>query len=242
MLSADKYFYSRKNISNHFENLDSLQATVIAVNEAQKPVLIKIPRGEGNLFLCSVALAFTNNYLLSDKNHKFVSSALSYLPDEDLVWTEYYQLGRMEPLTPLRFLLSSEPLKWALYLTVFSLLFFIIFESKRRQRIIPVITPLKNTTLEFIGTIANLYFQKKDHKSIAEKRINFFLEKIRSHYFLNLNRGDSDFIEKLVHKSGNDEELVKQLFYQINTIRTQPTITEEELLTLSKRIDDFKIT
>lgn len=241
-LAQTHYEYARENTRNYFENFDSLNTTVLAVNDLNRPTLIKISKGEGNLFLCSTPLAFTNNYLLYNDNYEFISSALSYLPDDDVTWTEYYQLGRMEPATPLRVILLSEPLKWAFYLAVISLLLFMFFEAKRKQRIIPIISPLRNTTLEFIGTISNLYFQKKDHKSIAEKRINFFLDKIRSHYFLNAHKGDSDFIEKLVHKSGNDEQAVKALFDQINRIRSKSDISEKELLTLSNRIDDFKIT
>ncbi|MEL7004536.1 MAG: DUF4350 domain-containing protein, partial [Bacteroidota bacterium] len=172
------YEYARENTRNYFENFDSLKTTILAVNDLKRPVLIRLQKGKGNLFICSTPLAFTNNYLLLEDNSKFISTALSYLPDNDLVWTEYYQLGRMEPGTPLRVILLSEPLKWAFYLTLFTLIIFILFEAKRKQRIIPIITPLKNTTLEFIGTVSNLYFQKKDHKSIAEKRINFFLDKI----------------------------------------------------------------
>lgn len=241
-LSHEKFVYSKANVPVYFSDFDSLNTTIVAVNNLEQPILIKIPMGKGNLFLCSTPLAFTNNYLLDRNNSEFISQALSYLPQNDLVWTEYYQLGRMEAATPLRYFLSSPALKWALYIALISLIVFMIFESKRKQRIIPIITPLKNTTLEFIGTISNLYFQKKDHKSIAEKRINFFLDKIRSHYFLNRQKGDTDFIEQLVNKSGNDHESVKLLFGQIDFIRSREKISERELLSLNKRIDDFKIT
>lgn len=240
-IGIEGFTFSRKNTPNYFEDFDSLEVNVIAINDLEKPIMVKISHGKGNIFLCSTPIAFTNNYLLFEENNKFVSRALSYLPNENVLWTEYYQLGRIEPRTPIRFLLSTSSLSWALGIAVFSLLFFILFESKRRQRIIPIITPLRNSTLEFIGTISTLYFQKKDHKSIAEKRINFFLDKVRTHYFIGAQTGDRDFIEKLIHKSGNDEDLVKQLFAQIHRIRTEATISEKELMALSKRIDDFKI-
>jgi hypothetical protein len=33
------------------------------------------------------------------------------------MWTEYYHLGRMESTTPLRFILTNEPLRWGYYIT-----------------------------------------------------------------------------------------------------------------------------
>jgi hypothetical protein len=51
--------------------------------------------------------------------------------------------------TPLRFFLTNDFLRWALRLSVFGLILYILFEMKRRQRVIPVITPLRNSTVRF---------------------------------------------------------------------------------------------
>ena len=53
-----------------------------------------------------------------------------------------------------------------------------IFNAKRRQRVVPIINPLPNTTLDFTKTIGNLYYQEGNHQNIVDKKIIYFLEKI----------------------------------------------------------------
>jgi hypothetical protein len=164
---------------------------------------------------------------------------LSYLPQAPVQWTEYYHLGRMESSTPLRFILSNESLKWAYYVTIFSILVFIAFEMKRKQRIIPVVTPLANTTLEFVGTIGNLYYQNAEHKSIAEKKIQFLLDQIRSKFWLNTNTLDDAFILALARKSAKPEEDVRSLIESIISIQSKAKISSDELIDLNKKIEKF---
>jgi hypothetical protein len=148
-------------------------------------------------------------------------------------------LGRMEAATPLRFILTTEPLRWAYYLTLISILFFIVFEAKRKQRIIPVIKPLTNTTLEFVGTIGNLYYQRGDHKNIAEKKIQFFLDQIHSSYFINTANKDEAYLSLLTKKSGVPEETIQELFKTINQISEQEKISVTQLTLLNKLIEKF---
>jgi len=237
----NKYFYQRNNTQYYFNHFDSTKASVLAYNDLDRPTLLKMPWGKGELLLCSTPLAFTNNYMVYQNNFEFVSNVMSYMPEKHIHWTEYYQLGRMEARTPLRFILSDEGLKWAYYIAIITLLLFIIFEAKRKQRVIPVIEPLRNDTLDFVGTISNLYYQNKAHKSIAEKKINFFIDKLNQHYFINLSESHAEFISKVAHKTGNDEEDVESLFNTINQLRKQPKISEQELLELSKKIEAFKL-
>lgn len=237
--SAERFLYKRDNVHNYFSQFDTTRTTVLAVNEIDKPVAIRIAWGKGDIILCTTPLAFTNINLLTGDNNRYVSTLLSYLPKTGIVWTEYYHLGRMEVSTPLRFILTNEPLRWAYYVAIVALLIFMIFEMKRRQRVIPVIKPLENTTLEFVGTIGSLYFQHGDHKNIAEKKISFFLEHVRSRYWLTTANLNNEFIANLTHKSGHDEKLVSQLVKLIVQIQRKEKITAEELINLDKQIYGF---
>ncbi len=239
--TVKEFPYRRDNIHNYFSRFDSARTTVIAKNDYNYPVTIRMKIGKGNLILNSTPLVFSNIYLLSSDNHEFVSKTLSYLPNENVSWTEYYHLGRMEISTPLRFILTNEPLTWAYYLTIISILFFMIFEMKRKQRIIPIIKPLGNTTLEFVSTIGNLYYQRSDHKNIAEKKINFFLDQLRSKYWINTSRLDEIFVQTLAKKTGNDEADVRRIVKTITGIRSKDQITAEELVELNKEIEKFNL-
>ncbi len=237
--TAKEFYYRTNSIHNYFNRFDSARTTIVANNEYGYPVTIRIAIGKGNLILNCTPLTFTNIYLLSAHNHEFAEGMLSFLPPEDVTWTEYYHLGRMEASTPLRFILTNEPLRWAYYITILSILLFMFFELKRRQRIIPVIKPLANSTLDFVGTIGNLYLQSGDHKNIAEKKIQFFLDQLRSKYMLNISQLDKGLISALSRKAGKDEQEITELVNQITSIRSKDRISAEELIELNKKIEKF---
>jgi hypothetical protein len=240
--STRSYLYKRSDIHNYFSRLDSTTASVIAKNDLFLPVTIRIAIGKGQLILNSTPMVFTNIYLLSSVNNEFVSNTLSFLPASNSYRTEYYHVGRMEVSTPLRFILTTEPLKWAYYITLISILLFMIFEARRKQRIIPVIKPLSNTTIEFIQTIGNLYYQKGDHKNIAEKKIQFFLEQVRTNYSLSTAQRNETFITYLAKKSGNTEEETKSLIQLMNEITAAVQIDKQKLIELSNKLERFSFT
>jgi hypothetical protein len=239
MDTTAEYFYRRDNIHNYFSRFDSTRTTIVAKNDRDLPVTIRVQWGKGSFILNCTPLIFTNIYLLSRNNHEFVGTTLSYLPPAPVQWTQYYHVGRMESSTPLRFILSNESLRWAYYITIVSILIFIVFEMKRKQRIIPVITPLTNTTLEFVGTIGNLYYQSAEHKNIAEKKIHFLMDQIRTKYWLNTNTLDEPFIVSLTRKSGKQEEDVRALVKAIGSIQSKDKISSAELIDFNGKIEKF---
>ncbi len=233
------YLFPRQNTNNYFDSYDSARTTILANNDFNLPVLIHVQWGKGSLILSSIPMVFSNIYVLPENHTEFAEIILSYLPKKDVEWTAYYQLGRLEAGTPLRFVLTSEPLRWAYYISILALILFMIFEAKRKQRIIPIIKPLQNTTLEFVAAIGNLYYQNNEHKSIAEKKINFLLEHIRTKYWLSTLKLDESFIYALARKAGKSETDVCDLFKMIQTIHSKNNIAAEELIALNSKIEKF---
>lgn len=231
------YQYRKDNAHNYFSTYDSLHTTIIGRNNSGQPVTLHMAIGKGSLIVNSTPLAFTNINMLHEENYNFASQSLSYLKEQKLVWTEFYHLGRMEAGTPLRFILTQESLTWAYSITITSILLLILFESKRKQRVIPIIPPIKNTTLEFASTIGNLYYQRGDHKNIAEKKIVFFFDTLRSRFHLSMTSIDD--LSHVARKTGNDEKSTSILFENIQNIQKKHEITSEELIALNKQIEDF---
>jgi hypothetical protein len=242
--TVTKYHFKKQDIINYLAVDDAVPrapfpAELIAGNDEQQPVALKITLGKGYIVLNSTPLIFTNYELLRGDNHQLVSSLLSYLPRATLYWTEYYQSGRREARSPLRFILSNEPLRWAYYVAVGSMLVFMIFEAKRKQRIIPVIKPLPNTTVDFVQTVGGLYYESADHKNIALKKILFFQEALRTRFFFTLPIQSPNYVEALSLKAGADENSVRKLVDTIRNILSQTTISEEELRTLHRELETF---
>jgi len=212
---------------------------VLGVNSRGEANFIRIPYGEGELYISTLPYAFTNYHLLDEENADYAFKALSYLPDGNIFWDEYYKVGRRQIESPLRFILSKESLRWTCYLTMAGVLLFVIFMGRRRQRIIPEIRPLPNTTLEFAHTVGQLYYQHGDHKNIAEKKILYFLEHIRSHFGVNTSERNEEFNRVVAARSGIDLENVRGIFGYIDATLVKNRISEEELIALNKAIERF---
>ena len=211
----------------------------LGTNQEDEPNFVRIPWGKGWFYLHCMPQVYTNYNMLAGRNIAYIERTLSYLPVQPVYWDEFYKGNVRDLQTPLRFLVVTPPLRWALYLAVAALLLFMAFEAKRRQRIIPVIKPLANTTLEFTQTIGRLYYQHRDHKNIAEKKITYFLDHLRSHYYVQTGEFDDDLYARLHAKTGRPVAEITALFHLIAYIRRQDAVSEAQLLQLHGSIEKF---
>lgn len=223
----------------YFSAYDSTRMEVLAQSENGDPVLLRFNQGEGALLLSSVPQTYTNYFMLEDRLAREAAQSLSFLPVRDVWWNEYYHLGRMEPTTPLRFLLSVPALRWAVYLTLAGLALFMIFESKRRQRAVPVVVPPRNSTLDFIQTVSNLFMQASNHQEMAKKKTIYFREYLLSRYRMEGEWKDQHFRERVAHKTAKSPEEVGKVFDFILTIEGKQDLSSKELLVLNQYIDSF---
>ncbi|MDO7885456.1 hypothetical protein Q5H89_08790 [Hymenobacter sp. CA2-7] len=198
--------------------------------------------GRGHVYLCTVPLAFSNYFVLPPRQRQFALAALSYLPTGRPVWwDEYQKQGRAGEQSVLRVVFSQPSLRTAYYLLWATALLFIFVEARRRQRIIPVLNPLPNTTLLFTRTVASLYRQGRNHQRIADKKTALFLDYLRARFQEPApDLADEAFRERLSQKSGVSRARLDELVRLINFARTAPTVTDRELLTLSRAMHDFK--
>ncbi|MEQ9440749.1 MAG: hypothetical protein RIG62_16990 [Cyclobacteriaceae bacterium] len=222
-----------------FTSYDTSRTTVLQRNKAGKPILLQVPWGEGQLFLHSEPRLFTNYELLQEERYQEAATLLSFLPVQDVLWTEYYQIGKLESGSPLRFFMSQPPLRWGLYVGLMGLLLFVLFEAKRKQRVIPIHQPPTNTTLEFVSTVGNLYYRTRNHKNLADKKIAHFYRFVRERYRLHADPANENFREELTHKADKKRIEVDQVLDQVIRIQQATRVKDEELLTLNQRVDAF---
>lgn len=216
-------------------------AVVLSRVSHEHPIYIKVPVGKGNIYLHSYPFAFTNYYLLKDSTRSYAEHCLSYLPKGKVFWDEHYKTdARVRHQTTLSFILHNDSLRWGYFTGAIFLLIFVIFSIKRRQRIIPVVAPFRNATLEFTETIGRLYFNRADPKNIAEKKIRHFLEYVRSRYYVETNHLNEEFINKLSIKSGLEIDRIKYLTEVMRALLQKQTIADSELIQLNELIEYFK--
>lgn len=240
-LGKSPEFVFRSNFANsYFSFHDTLLFTVLAVDAKNRPVFVRERIGEGFIYLSCFPQAFTNYYLVNPKTRNFASHSLSYLPVAKVFWDEFYKAGRAdESDNPLRYILRTPALKWALCVSLLALLLFVIFRAKRRQRIIPVIAPYQNTTLEFVTTIGRLYFNKADHFDLVTKQRTFWLEYVRTHLLVPTQLLDEEFIRQVSERSAVPETDIRKLVSYLETLQRSQTATEHDVHRLHEMIENF---
>ena len=205
--------------------------------------IVKTPFGEGHVILSTFPQAFTNYFILKETNKDYTAGLMSYIDTDKVVYLDgYYKSGKVFYTSPMYLFLNDPHLKWFYYLLLFGALVYVIFEGKRKQRAVPVIEPLKNQTLDYTRTIANLYYERGSHTEIAMQQIQHFLNHIRTVLKLPTDEWNDLLIQQLAEKSNNDLEEVQELVQLIKTLKNKNSATKEELEELNKRIEHFKHT
>lgn len=229
---------------NYFSSFDTINYHILGYTKTDEKRInfIEVPFGKGHIYLHLEPKAFTNYNMLKDDRHKYAEGIISYLPDGDVYFDSYTKIETGYPAdkkSNLSWFLEQLSFRWAWYTALVFTLLFMIFNAKRRQRIIKIMKPLQNTTVAFVKTVSNLYFDIKDHKNLIDKKITYFLEKIRTDYNLDTTVLNDDFITKLASKTGKKKENVKQLIDYINWLKHRNEHFEVHLLTLNKYIETF---
>lgn len=227
---------------DYFSGIDTVKATVLGKNSHYHVTYIKYSYGKGSLYLSVNPLLFTNYSLLQSPGSDFASGALSYLKNDKLVlWDEFYTIGRDGEESLMRVFLRNNALQWAYYLSLFGLLVFVLYEMKRRQRVIPVIEPLRNSSVEFVNVVGQVYYEQRNNANIAQKKAVYFLEHIRAKYHLKTSVLDDEFITTLSQKSGVELEFLQKLINQVAIIKRGAYISDRDLISFNRNIEQFYI-
>lgn len=230
--------FEMKEDARYFSVIDSTDVSVLGHIDKQNNFLKK-KIGKGNLYLHCNAALLTNYYLLESNSHLYAESALSYIDrNKELVWFYKKESENIINNSPMRFVLQNNGLRWAWYFLIFGTLLFILFNIKRKQRIIPIITPEENKSVEFAKTISNLYYLEKNHTDMIQKMIIYFLDYVRTQLRMDTSKLDERFVHLLHLKTGKDKEEVQQLVDMIKRYRnTTEKISEKTLIQLHEKIE-----
>lgn len=233
-----------KNI--YFTKIDTLSTIVLGRqkfdNDSTYVNFIKIPVGNGSFLLHTQPVAFTNFHLLKDDHYKYSEGALGYIPKKDVFFDSSNKIrtGEGTSDSSLRFILDQPALRWAWCLALLFLVIFILFNVKRKQRIVKVVNPLENTTVDFTKTIGNLFYETKDHENVVHKKITYFLEFLRTEYLMDTQVLDEKFSTRLRQKSGKSEEEIERLVKLLNILQKKTNFDQHDVLNITKVIENFR--
>jgi hypothetical protein len=238
--SKKPYKFDKGLGDQYFSSFDSLRVTVLGKNIKGHANFIKYSYGKGSLYVLPNPQLLTNYSLIRSDGADYAAKALSYLkPTSTLIWDERYTKGNIADASLLRVLFKNDKLRWAYYIALISLVIFVLFEVKRRQRIIPVIRPLKNSSVDFVKVVGSVYYEQRNNTDISQKKISYFLEFIRNNYQLKTLELNDEFIANLVHKTGLPNDMVHSLVQLINDILASKKVSDQQLISLNKSIEHF---
>ena len=236
------FVYPGMSGDSYVTEIDSQYTSILGRDANGHPDFIRFTyKGGGAIYLHFAPMAFTNFFLLHKKNKAYYEYVFSYLPSSvtEVMWDDYFRNAKTTNFSALQYIFTNQSLKWAFWLTLALFLIIFLFESKRRQKLIPAVQPLQNSSLDFAKTIGRLYYQQKDNSNLASKMIIHFLDHVRTKYNLPTSVLDDDFTERLSHKTGFDKQELKLMIDDIRAYQNNAIPSDEALLDLNKRMESF---
>jgi hypothetical protein len=229
---------------NYFTFSDSLNFRRQSLGEIDRyENFFKVRVGDGAIYFHSTPMAFTNYHLYRKETFNYCSAFVNEFNSGDVnidVFNHYYRQDFNDsfrnsrnpnlPSSPLAFILSIAALKWAWYLILVGLLGFVIFRSKRNQRIIPVIAPVKNNSLEFSKTVGRLFYKERNHKRMAQEICQYFFNFLRKRYHISTKNFDDlakSRLLKLFPKESRRINIIAHL--SVKSFKKESEITQSEL-------------
>ncbi|SHM09327.1 DUF4350 domain-containing protein [Chryseobacterium polytrichastri] len=207
-------------------------------NNSNQANFIKVKFGKGNIYVHCEPLFLTNYYLLKPGNIKYTQDVFSYLDDKETLW--FVESNAQVSRFFMRFILSNPALKYAWWVLLGGLVLFVFFNAKRKQRIVPVIEPLKNTSVDFVKSIGNLYLQEGDFHDMMAKKAQYFLNKVRLDLLIDTQNLDEEFAKKLQLKTGKTIEMINEAINLIKKAQDPYAhVIKEDLARMNKLLDEI---
>jgi hypothetical protein len=210
-----------------------------------RPDAVSVTIGSGKLILVTNAQAFSNYFLLTKNNYEYAVKTLEYLNESPdyVFWDEFYRRNINRPdedKSIFDAILSIPALRWAFWLLLLFCAIAIFTNMYRKQRVVPVQVPNRNTTVEFTQTIARLYFNKKDNNNIAQKMIQHFLEHIRTNFYVPHQKLDEDFAVILAGKTNQPLPKTERLVQRMAAIMNGAEVSDDMLLELNRQLTELQ--
>jgi hypothetical protein len=241
-LPEREFCYSGFDFPSYFKPLADGKKfyTTIGYNHRKEPNFIAFQIGEGRILLHASPFVFSNYFLLQNNNQEYFRYLFAHIPKvESVLWMSFNKRALVQE-GAWAFLWKHPGTRMFVILSIIVLLLYVLFESKRKQKIIPVVVPNTNSSVAFVETVGRLYFNKGNHQNLAEKMSQHFMDFVRSHYHLSTAALNDEFIQMLSAKSGVSYAATATLIADIKAVHDRmATIDEAFLFSLHSQIQQF---
>lgn len=235
------------NNANGFINKRNLPITILSQVTNENDTLIsfyKEKKGRGTLYQHSEPKLFSNFYLLEPDGYQNLKNILKPFTGKDILILDPnkdYIQPEENSTSALSFVLSQPELRTAWYILLISIFLFLIFKSKREQKIIPIIKPEQNLSLEFANVIASMYYESGKPNDIIKKQIDYFFYSLRKQFnVITEDIFDKHFIYILSQKAQITEEETLSIITELNTLYNKHKSSLKDVEKTYQLINNYK--
>jgi hypothetical protein len=192
---------------------------------------IRFTTKKGFIYIHTTPRFFSNYNMQTEEGLEYANKVLAHFNTKKVYWDRVSvvlpkkkkQQAAQNPVprNPMEYVYGQPALRSAWYILLGSTLLYMVFRAKRRQRVIPILEPNRNTSLEFIQTIGKLYFQQQNHRNIFNKLMSHFLAHLRQRYHIVATEFTPQFIERVAYRTDIPIEIVSAIFDRYDQINVQ---------------------
>lgn len=204
---------------------DDCTVTPLLVDKRKQIFAVSLNYGKGKLVMTTLPELFSNYYLLEPGGAELLMRLVTQLGNAPIVRyddsnPEIYLDEEVESQSPLRFFLNNKSLRWAIYLTLTTILLSLVFTARRRQRIIPEIKEPENQTLNMVKHLGLMYYQYRDNASLVRNKYNDLTHELQHTLLIDINNemNDDENLLFLSQRTKIDYEIIKKTLYRAREI------------------------
>lgn len=223
--------------------LDSSNYRVVEHFDNIFPNLIRVAVGNGHLYMHANPIMFTNYYLVKDEGFLYANQTFGPFAGKKVYWDEASKTPKVpknEYDSFLRFVFSKPGLLWGWYVLLAGVLLFLLFRTKRMQKIIPLLPEKQNHSAEFIKSVAMLYKTSGNHKQIAAEMMHFFQQFVKNkyNYRLPLNQPEKA-VEELSEISKVDTTVIAHIIKLNMQLEVSDESENSRLRSFNENLEKF---
>lgn len=213
---------------------------VVYATGKDKPILARMQRGGGTIWLTTAPQLFTNENLRDEDNAGFAAALIADLPKGSEIAFDEYHLGfKADDETSLSAVIFNTPWGWGLIFAMLVIFGYLALNGQRFGRILPVPRALaRRSPSEYVTSMANL-FRRADKRGMVLQHYRHSLKRrLGRPFHLNPELEDSRYVEMLerLRPELDRAELARLL----NSLRQTDT-TEADLVRTIEQAVNFGV-
>jgi hypothetical protein len=243
--NSETFSYPGKRTTLYIDSTlnDFHSSEMLLLNKDSTNRLLDFNLGKGHIYLLQSPEAMTNYFLLHKNNYRFLNIIFEQtdMNNRKVIWDDFfrkYDYQRNEPNE------NNEPgesyfwkvigdhptLAWAVFTFFLCIGLFILINSRRIQEPITVIPEVKNHSIDFVKAVSGLYWNKQDHKKIAEKLVSQFQDYMATNYKLTPREISFEKVDKIAQKTNKSTQEIEEVIRWITFVETTGVVSKQNLI------------